>query len=28
MKDYNGNPVGDDYVHPGDAYDGPTLIFE
>jgi len=27
MKDYKGNPVGDDYVHPGDAYGGPTLKF-
>ena len=27
MKDYMGNPVGDDYVHPGDAYGGPTLKF-
>lgn len=27
MKDYKGNPVPDDYVHPGDAYGGPTLKF-
>jgi hypothetical protein len=27
MRDYMGNPVGDDYVHPGDAYTGPTLTF-
>lgn len=27
MKDSMGNPVGDDYVHPGEAYGGPTLKF-